>query len=183
MQSCVYLQVEDTVEHCLDGKATMEEAPLIAGVVEFEDAIEIECALWNASIDGCKDVLLAFCSFDDDEDEGGEEHEGDARMFNDLSFGGIRSTGVVHELDSNLADYFGQGNQGQLTQMVGQKAVHSLADDVDLHEDAMSQQSRCGISCLSSFNASKFQPQHSAQRGMHLFHLLIQFQIGFVFSS
>jgi hypothetical protein len=31
----------------------MEEAPLIVGVAESEDAIEIECVLRNASIGGC----------------------------------------------------------------------------------------------------------------------------------
>ena len=115
----------------------MEEAPLIAGVAKSEDAIEIKCVLWNASIGGCKDALLAFRSFDDDEDEGDEEHEEDACMFDDFSFGGVGSAGAAHESNSNLADYSKQGNEGQPTQMVGQKADHSLADDVDPYKDAM----------------------------------------------
>ena len=44
-----------------------------SGVGEYENATEIECALWNASIGGCKDALLAFRSIDDNEDEGGSE--------------------------------------------------------------------------------------------------------------
>jgi hypothetical protein len=74
----------------------MEEAPLIAGVAESEDATKIECALRNASIGGCKDALPALRSSNDDEDEGGEEHEGHARMSDDLSFGGTGSTRAAH---------------------------------------------------------------------------------------
>jgi hypothetical protein len=139
MQPCVYLRVEDTCieEHRPDADAAIEDAPLGSNVAGSEDATEIECALWNASIGGCKDALPALRSSDDNEDEGGEEHEGDARMSDDLSFGGVDSAGAAHESDSNLADYFRQGNERQPTQMVDQKAVHSLADDVDPYEDAM----------------------------------------------
>jgi hypothetical protein len=114
MQPCVYPRVEDTytIEHHPDSDVAMEEAPLIAGMAESEDAIEIECTLWNASIRGCKDALPAFRSFDDNEDEGGEEHEGDARMSDDLSFNGVGSAGAAYESDSNLADCSGQGNEG-----------------------------------------------------------------------
>jgi hypothetical protein len=59
------------MEHCPDADAAMEDAPLGSGVAEFEDATEIECALRNASIGGCKDALPALLSSDDDEDEGG----------------------------------------------------------------------------------------------------------------
>jgi hypothetical protein len=51
-------------------------------------------------------------SSDVNEDEGGEEHEGDARMSDNLSFGGVGSVGAVHESDSNLADCSRQGNEG-----------------------------------------------------------------------
>jgi hypothetical protein len=76
MQSCAYPQVKDTciVEHRPDADAAMEDAPVGSGMEEPEDATEIECALWNASIGGCKDALPALRSSDDDEDEGGEEH-------------------------------------------------------------------------------------------------------------
>jgi hypothetical protein len=134
----------------------MEEAPLIVGVAESEDATEIECALRNASIGGSKDALPALRSSNDDEDEGGEEHEGDACMFDDLSFGGVGSAGAAHESDSNLADYSGQGNEGQPAQMVDQKAVHSLADDVDPYEDAMRDDPNVGFHAFLPFKASKF---------------------------
>ena len=39
----------------------------------------------------CKDVLLAFRSTDDDEDERGGEDQVDACIFDDLSFGGVGS--------------------------------------------------------------------------------------------
>ena len=120
MQPCVYLQVEDTciVEHCPDGDIAIEVAPLIAGMAESEDATEIECVLWNASIGGCKDVLPALHCSNDNEDEGGEEHEGDAHMSNDLSFSEVGSTRAAHESDSNFEDYSKQCNEGQPTQMV-----------------------------------------------------------------
>jgi hypothetical protein len=160
MQPCIYPRVEDTctVEHRPDGNATMEEAPLIAGVAESKDAIEIECALRNASINGCKDALLAFRSFDDDEDEGDEEHEGDTRMSDNLSFGGVGSTGATHESDSNLVDCSGQGNEGQPTQMVDQKAVHSLADDVDPYEDAMRDDPDVGFHAFLPSKPQSFDP-------------------------
>jgi hypothetical protein len=160
MQPCIYPRGEDTctVEHRLDGNAAMEEAPLIAGVAEFEDAIEIECALRNASIGGCKDALPAFHSFDDDEDEGGEEHEGDAPMSDNLSFGGVGSVGAAHESASNLADCSGQGNEGQPAQMVGQKAVHSLANDVDPYEDAMRDDPDVGFHAFLPLKPQSFDP-------------------------
>ena len=72
LQRCVYPQVEDTctVEHGSNTDAAMEDAPVGSRAAEFEDATEIECALWNASISSCKDALLTFRSIDDDEDEG-----------------------------------------------------------------------------------------------------------------
>jgi hypothetical protein len=87
------------VEHCLDADAAMEDALVGSGVAVSEDATEIECALWNASIGGCKDALLAFRASDDDEDEEGEEHQGDAHISDDLSFGGVGSVGASHGSD------------------------------------------------------------------------------------
>ena len=94
MQSCIYPQVGDTctVEHRPDVDATVEDVPVDSGIGESKVAIEIECALRNASIGGCKDALLAFRSTNDDEDEGGSEDQVDARMSDDLSFGGVGST-------------------------------------------------------------------------------------------
>jgi hypothetical protein len=79
MQPCVYPRVKDTciVEHRPAADAAIEDAPLGSGMAESEDATKIECALPNASIGGCKDVLPVLRSSDDDEDEGGQEHHGD----------------------------------------------------------------------------------------------------------
>jgi hypothetical protein len=89
----------------------MEDASLESGVAESKDATEIECALRNASIGSCKDALPALRSFDDDEDEGGQEHQGDARMSDNLSFGGVGCSAASHESDSNPAECFRQGNE------------------------------------------------------------------------
>ena len=69
----------------------MEDAQGASGIVESEDATEIECVLWNASISRCNDVLPAFRSTDDDEDERGSEDQVDACMSNNLFFDGIGS--------------------------------------------------------------------------------------------
>jgi hypothetical protein len=125
------------VEHRLDVDAAMEDAPVGSNAAESEDATEIECALRNASIGGCKDALLAFRSTDDDEDEGTDEDQVDACMFDDLSFGGVGSTGASHESDSNPTECSGQGTKEQHAEMEGDKAIDLLAHDVDLYEDAM----------------------------------------------
>jgi hypothetical protein len=109
MQPCAYPRVEDTctVEHRPHTDAAMEDAPLGSGMAESEDATEIECILRNASIGGCKDALPAFRSTDDDEDEGGGEDQVDARMSDDLSFGGVGSAGASHGSDSYPAECSG----------------------------------------------------------------------------
>jgi hypothetical protein len=139
IQPCAYPRVEDTctVEHRPHTDAAMEDAPLGSGMAEFEDATEIECALRNASIGGCKDALPAFRSTDYDEDERGDEDQVDARMSDDLSFGGVGSLGAPHGSDSNPAEYSGQGHEEQHAEMEGDKAVDLLAYDVDPYEDAM----------------------------------------------
>jgi hypothetical protein len=105
------------VEHRPHTNAAMEDAPMGSGMAESEDATEIECALRNASIGGCKDALPAFRSTDDDEDEGGGEDQVDARMSDDLSFGGVGSVGASHGSDSNLAEYSEQGHEEQHAEM------------------------------------------------------------------
>ena len=133
IQPCVYPRVEDTctMEHCLDADVAMEDAPKGSNVAESEDATEIECALWNASIGGCKDVLPTFYSTNDDEDEGGGEDQVDAHMFDNLSFGRVGSARALHESDSNLAECFRQDNKKQHIEKEGDEAVDLLAHDVD----------------------------------------------------
>jgi hypothetical protein len=139
MQPCVYLRVEDTCieEHRPDADAAIEDAPLGSNVAGSEDATEIECALWNASIGGCKDALPALCSSDDDEDEGGQEYHGDGRMSDDLSFSGVGFSRASHESDSYPAECSGQGNEELYAEMEGDKAVDLVAHDVNPYKDAM----------------------------------------------
>ena len=125
------------MEHRLDVDAAMEDALVGSGTVEFEDASEIECALWNASIGSCKDALLAFRSTDDNEDEGGGEDQVDACMFNNLSFGGVGSAGASHESNSNPVECSKQGNEEHHAKKEGDESVDLLPPDVDPYEDAM----------------------------------------------
>jgi hypothetical protein len=147
MQQCVYPRVEDIciVEHRPNADAAMEDAPVGSVAVEFEDATEIECALWNALIGGCKDALPAFRSTDNNEDEGGDEDQVDARISDDLSFSGVGSVGASHEFDSNPAECSGQGTEEQHAEMEGDKTVDLLAHDVDPYEDAMRDDSDGGF--------------------------------------
>jgi hypothetical protein len=80
-------------------------------MAESKDATEIECALQNASISGCKDALPTFRSTDDDEDEGGDEVQVDACMSDNLSFGRVGSARASHESESNPTECSGQGNE------------------------------------------------------------------------
>ena len=139
MHPCVYPRVKDTciMEHRPDVDVAMEDAPVGSGIGKSEDAIEIECALRNASIGGCKDALLAFRSIDDNENEGGGEDPVDAHMSNDLSFGGVGYVKASHEPDSNPAKYSKQGNEEQHVEKEGDEAVDLLAHNVDPYEDAM----------------------------------------------
>ena len=105
--------------------------------MESEDAIENEGAFWNASISGCKDALPAFCSIDDNEDEGGGEDQMDAHMSDNLSFSGVGFVGALRESDSNATECFGQGNEEHHAEKEGDEAVDLLALNVDPYEDAM----------------------------------------------
>jgi hypothetical protein len=58
-------------------------------------------------------------------------------MSDDLSFGGVGSTGASHESNSNPPECSGQGNEEQHAEKEGDKAVDLLAHDVDPYEDAM----------------------------------------------
>jgi hypothetical protein len=160
MQPDVYPRVEDTctVEHHPDADTAMEDVPVGSGAAESEDATEIECALRNASIGGCKDALPAFRSTDDDEDEGGGEDQVDAPMSDNLSFGGVGSAGASHESDSNLADCSGQGTKEQHAEMEGDKAVDLLAHDVDPYEDAMCGNPDGGFHAFLSLKPQSFDP-------------------------
>ena len=128
MHPCVYPQIKDTstVEHCPDINTAMEDAPVGFGMGESEDAIGC-----------CKDALLAFCSNDDDGDEGGSEDQVDTCMSDNLSFGGVSSIGASHESDSNPAKCSGYGNEEQHAEKEGDEALDLLAHDVDPYEDAM----------------------------------------------
>jgi hypothetical protein len=160
MQPCAYPRVEDTctVEHRPHIDAAMEDAPLGSGMAESEDATEIECALRNASIGGCKDALPAFRSTDDDEDEGGGEDQVDARMSDDLSFGGVGSAGAPHRSDSNPAECSGQGHEEQHAEMEGDKAVDLLVDDVDPYKDAMHNDSDGGFHAFPLSKSQSIDP-------------------------
>jgi hypothetical protein len=164
------------VEHHPDADTAMEDAPVGSGAVESEDATEIECALRNASIGGCKDALPAFRSTDDDEDEGGGEDQVDARMSDNLSFDGVGSAGPSHESDSNSADCSGQGTEEQHAEMEGDKAVELLAHDVDLYEDAMCDDSDGGFQAFLPSKSQSVDPNVPHSKVCIHFSYLLNFR-------
>ena len=67
----------------------MEVVAEISGVVAFDDHVNIELGLWNANLDGCKDVLPSLYLSEDDEDDGGHEKQSDVCLPNHLNITGV----------------------------------------------------------------------------------------------
>jgi hypothetical protein len=90
-QTSGYPRVADSsiVNHRPNNDAAMEGLAEISSVVAFDDHVDIEFALWNANLDGCKEALPAFHSSDDDEDEGGYDKQFDVPLTYHLNITGM----------------------------------------------------------------------------------------------
>ena len=125
------------MEHHPNTDTVMEVAPLSSSMVEFEDATGIEYGLRNASLGDCKDAHPAMHSSNDDEDEGNQEHQGDALMSNHVILSGVGYVGALHESNSNPTHYSKQGNKELHVENKGHMTVDLLAHKVDPYEDAI----------------------------------------------
>jgi hypothetical protein len=65
------------------------------GVAESEDPIGIESALWNASLDGCKEGLPALRSSDDEANVGGQEHKRNVHISDHVRINGVDCGGAL----------------------------------------------------------------------------------------
>jgi hypothetical protein len=92
-QTSGYPQVEDTssLDRRPDIDAAMEDVAEISGVAVSDDHVNIELALRNANLDGCKDALPSLHSSEDDEDDGGHEKQSDVRLPSHLNITGVVS--------------------------------------------------------------------------------------------
>jgi hypothetical protein len=86
-QTSGYPRVRDTstVNHHPDNDAAIEGIAEISSVAASDDHVDIEFALRNANLDGCKEARHAFRSSDDYEDDGGHEKQSDVRLSDHLN--------------------------------------------------------------------------------------------------
>jgi hypothetical protein len=69
----------------------IEDVVEISDVAAFDNHVNIELALRNANLEGCKDVLPSLRSSEDDEDDGGHEKQSDVRLPSHLNITGVVS--------------------------------------------------------------------------------------------
>jgi hypothetical protein len=112
-QTSGYPRVEDTstVDHRPNNDTTMEGVVEIFGVATSDDHVDIEFALRNANLDGCKEALPASRSSDDDEDDGGHEKQSDVRLSDHLNIIGVNSSEASRDCDSTPPECSRQGGQ------------------------------------------------------------------------
>jgi hypothetical protein len=67
------VEVTSSLDRRPNVDTTMEDVVEISGVAASDDHVDIELALRNANLDGCKDGLPSLRSSEDDKDDGGHE--------------------------------------------------------------------------------------------------------------
>lgn len=107
-------------------------------VVRSEDPIGNESALWNASLDGCKNALPALCSSDDNEDDGGHiEHQTNICMFNHVSINGVNCGEASCDLDWNPTECSEHGKEKPQANRDGGMTIDLVDYKVDPYKEAM----------------------------------------------
>ena len=76
LQSCSHPRLKDTcsVDIRPDSEDCMDDVPKSQGLDTSEDPTGLEATLCNSSLDVCKDVLLHRGSFDDDDEDEGQDY-------------------------------------------------------------------------------------------------------------
>ena len=135
------------MQQCLNNDVAIEDAPHGSSVVQSEDAngIDHEYTLWNTSLGGCKDVLLAMHSSDDDEDDSGHGYQGNVHMSDHVSIGGVGCSKASH---SNPAQCSRQGNKEPQANKEGDITVDLVDEEVDPDKAAMCNHSNGGCETL-----------------------------------
>jgi hypothetical protein len=122
LQPCSHPRLEDTcsVDIRPDSEDRMVDVPESQGLGTSEDPTGLEAVLRNSSLDVCKDVLPRRGSFDDDDEDGGQDRReggetGDHACVTTVNFAGasanpLSNSGGVsgHSGDEPLADKEGR---------------------------------------------------------------------------
>jgi hypothetical protein len=138
-QTSGYPRVEDTssLGRRPDNDAAMEDVAEISGVAASDDHVDIEFALRNANLDGCKDALPTLCSSEDDEDDGGHEKQSDTRLSQHLNITGVVSGQASLGRDSIHPECSRQGGQDPHVQEEGNMLLDAVDYKMDVYEVAM----------------------------------------------
>jgi hypothetical protein len=115
----------------------MEGVAEISGVAASDDHVDIEFALRNANLDGCKEALPTFCSSDDDEDDEGHEKQSDVCLSNHLNITGVNSSEASCDHDSTPPECSKQGDQEAHAEEKGCITPDAVDYKMDVYEAAM----------------------------------------------
>jgi hypothetical protein len=138
-QTSGYPRVKDTsfLNRRLDVDAAIENVAEISGVAAFDDHVDIELALRNANLDGCKDALPSLCSSEDDEDDGGHEKQSDVCLPSHLNITRVVSGQASPGRDPTHPECSGQGGQDPHAQEEGNMSLDVVDYEMDVYEATM----------------------------------------------
>jgi hypothetical protein len=156
-QTSSYPRVENTssLDHCPDDDTAMEDVAEISDVTASDDHVDIELALRNANLDGCKDVLPTLCLSEDDEDDGGHEKQSNTRLFEHLNITRVVFGQASSGRDSTHLECSGQGGWDLHAQHEGNMSLDVVDYKMDVYEAAMCDPSDGGANAF-------FQLEHSS---------------------
>jgi hypothetical protein len=115
----------------------MEDVVEISDVTASDDHIDIELALQNVNLDGCKDALPSLRSSEDDEDDGGHEKQFAFRLPSHLNNTRIVSGQASPRRDSTHPECFRQGGQDPHAEEEGNMLLDVVDYEMDVYEAAM----------------------------------------------
>jgi hypothetical protein len=112
-QTSGYPRVEDTssLDCRPDVDTAMEDVADISSTAASNDHVDIELALRNTNLDGCKDALPSLRLSEDDEDDGGHEKQSDVRWPTHLNITGVVSGQVSPGHDPTHPECSEQGGR------------------------------------------------------------------------
>jgi hypothetical protein len=169
-QTSGYPRVEDTssLDRRPDVDATMENMAEISVVAAFDDHVDIELALRNANLDGCKDALPSLRSSEDDEDDGGHEKQSDVRLPSHLNITRVVSGQASPGRDSTHRERSGHGGQDLHAKEEGNMSLNAMEYEMDVYEVAMCDPSDGGVDAFFRLEHSSTVASGSRDK-VHLF--------------
>jgi hypothetical protein len=133
----------------------MEDVVEISGVAASDNHVDIELALRNANLDGCKDALPSLRSSEDDEDDGGHEKQSDIRLPSHLNITGVVSGQASPGRASTYPECSGQGGQDPHAEEEGNMSLDDVDYEMDVYKAVMCDPSDGGTDAF-------FQLEHSS---------------------